>query len=924
MVSFRFLVPLLIVGFTGSVLAREPVTWTFSPDVAVDYNYWSKSQNWVDPYGNHGVPEEGDSLEFLVAPAYMHRAELGRYMKRIHFGPNASQNIAHNGLYLLGQDQGGEGLWWEPKAASMWCQYMFDGDVIVNINSGVTITPGGFVARDSTRKARFTKIGAGTLVGGTSGYKSTNWTGGTIREGVFTHPSHLNHVLPNQDYYFDGTASSAWFKIANSNLTLRSCWFHSTTNTYANADGHGITDGEKKLSLTLTGTMPVDEQYFEGVIAGTTTFVWNPSESTKSFVLSRGKSTTLGSFIVSNGLMRVSNGATATALLTLEIDGPDSVFSIDADAGDDFAASELHVSRGGKIRLSAGRTLLLMCVKKDGVRLPGGVYAGADSTGSGLKVDWIEGAGEIRVFGRDESSATWTGAGSDTLVSTAANWAGNLMPNFDSLGLLVTFAAGGTSAKLAADFVGCVGGMVLSAPEGSSYFSLNADAGARMYLGAGGIRTAAQADEESRTYGIHWPIEVVEAQEWTTVRATDSLVMDVPISSSGEHAITKKGPGTLNLKAANTFKGQFRLEEGTVHVYDGQAFGDTALGTSLKLAKGNSIVFHGVTCPEDFQVTQLAGGTFELASGTTNTFVGLADLRDGANSFSFKVSSWSAGVFRGGLFNGGNFGIWGKGALIVEEKPMILTDRISMGNGSVLDLRVANNAIGVNPYLMRDSTLYTRVPYAINYGNDGAYNACVCMGDTAGGSLWDMCGCDQRVMEFSAYSGNPATVTSETAASLHLQFTANRSRDLIKYYSVTNYATFKGAAMLSYEGNREFCLMRNQESSGELRVGSGTLRFPAEGGSWLGATNVVVAGGTLSLLRNRVFGDHAAIDLSGRLELGEGVVQRCATLVTNGVPVTLPGTYGSSLSKAEFKDDERFAGKGILKVGTLGMCIFVR
>lgn len=900
--------------------------------------YWSSPTNWTDEAGNMAVPIDNDRLYLNVKPSSRSASRFDDYnnsvfkawggngqipyMKRIEFGPNAAgHNVSDCALYFKSVAEDGEGMVIRHSGSnSFWTPVASRGDVLFELcTSSSSISFSNAKGISATQKFGAVKLGPGRLT--IAGAGNAHWRAIEVREGTFSYSGGTNTLPAGIELSLTGTAATGWLQLTNPQR-LSGGWLHSSADLpLAN---HGISSGND-ISLELCGDSPVDEQYFAGALAGNLSLVWNPSEATKVFSLARAVSTTTGSLVVSNGVMRLCNGASATALAAVVVDGASSRFELASDAGANFHVQTANLTNGGKLKLAAGVVMRADAVLIDGETIPNGRFYSADGA-VGEAVNWLEDGGLLFVSGPsgETSSATWTGLGSDKRIETAANWEGDVVPDLVSRGLTATFATGGDEARLETVLREGFGGLVLSAPAGTTGFAFSGSENACVMLDANGITTAPATDNSARTYAMGWSLQLTSDQTWNLVGSNDTLDMTAAIRSFQSDTLVKEGLGRLNLRVPNLIGGPVMVNDGNVDVYDGNAFGVPTMPTTIDLSKA-TVTFHGVTCPENFLVTHVGAG-FRAASGTTNIFTGLVDLRENSKSMQLRGDATSAFVFRGGLRNGGNFGTNGGAALIVEDTPMLLTDRVSMGG--TLDLRVAHNELGINHCLFASMKLYTRVPYAVFYGTASSYqNTCMRMGMSGYSDLWDMCGCDQSIMELSAYSAGKAEITSAQPATLHWVHVKNRSGadSELRYYAITNFVQFTGAAMVSYEGDRELCLMRAQSSTGTLTVASGTLRFPAIGGTWLGATNVVVTGGTLSLLRRGVLDKTAALSISGpgRIELGADVVQRCASLSTNGVPV-LPGIYGSLDSVAEQKLDGFLSGTGLLKVGELGLSILIR
>src|SRR5262249_20653634 len=102
--------------------------------------------------------------------------------------------------------------------------------------------------------------------------------------------------------------------------------------------------------------------------------------------------------------------------------------------------------------------------------------------------------------------------------------------------------------------------------------------------------------------------------------------------------------------------------------------------------------------------------------------------------------------------------------------------------------------------------------------------------------------------------------------------------------------------------------------TGGTTVDAGTLT--ASSASALGNGNVTVSGGLLSILNSSTIADASTLSVTnpGMVDLGSGVNETIASLILGGT-TQANGTYGSTLSSAQFKLDQYFSGTGILSVG---------
>ena len=88
---------------------------------------------------------------------------------------------------------------------------------------------------------------------------------------------------------------------------------------------------------------------------------------------------------------------------------------------------------------------------------------------------------------------------------------------------------------------------------------------------------------------------------------------------------------------------------------------------------------------------------------------------------------------------------------------------------------------------------------------------------------------------------------------------------------------------------------------------------------------VVRGTGRLSLASSAALGRKARVEMSGsgKIVLADGVEQRVGALFVGGSQMS-GGTWGSSASDADNKNDTLFEGRGVLKVAGTGMFLIFR
>lgn len=417
----------LVLGMLVAGAGAAATTWTFTPTEKHNDNGWwyfNNPQNWRDEAGATGLPQEGDRIECLVRPDYNIAATLNDvYLSRIYFGPDNTQSVGHRGFCLKEGTEAGDGFVYAPATAgAMWCSLFLDGMVTLDVQqaSARLSFQAGVLGRSATRPGRFVKIGPGMVRAEDDGQVAKHLRdlrGGVIREGAFALGMRLPMKVEGKEFFFDGTAGEAWLKVqpvwGKSTPTTLTHEFvdghiHTATNRLP-VEGHGLTDDGTGHTFVLSGASPVDEQYFEGQLAGALNFVWNPSDTAKAFRFARAASPTTGALTVSNGVVRLTDGATFTGLSRLVV-GPTATFEVAETAGEGLKVGALVLAAGGRLAVGAGKTVRVPLLWQGGQNVPDGTYTAAEA-------DWLTGAGTVVV---DRYHGTY---GENQIVLTVADGA---------------------------------------------------------------------------------------------------------------------------------------------------------------------------------------------------------------------------------------------------------------------------------------------------------------------------------------------------------------------------------------------------------------------------------------------------------------------------------------------------------------------
>lgn len=409
--SIRSLVVASAVAAAGGFPLAEGDTyyaWGGGPKNAYSYD-WFDTSNWrvkneIEEYVVPAtLPQQGDIVIFNKKVEYMsafHASLTVPALWKVDFQVN---NIIHQGfITLLG---GGEGLKMSPDGDMGWWAGITlsgTGEVPIDVPAGRKFTNQKGV---SGATATFVKTGGGTfrtagegaaayspkvtkLRGGNFQVKASNLLDGG--EFVFDSNEAGNLVLENS---YNGTWYNKW-ELKNGALSES----ESVVNTT-----HGIssTDTGARAYLRLTGTPKVAEQRFTGQLYATGGISFEPSVKQAGgadyvFTIAKSVSTAGGGLSVTNGTMRLIEGATFGNLQIVNV-GSGATFEVAAGSGACFSCGALDVAAGGKLKLGAGVTLAFgKNVTVAGTPLAEGVYtaSGADDT---IAANWIEGDGQVTV-----------------------------------------------------------------------------------------------------------------------------------------------------------------------------------------------------------------------------------------------------------------------------------------------------------------------------------------------------------------------------------------------------------------------------------------------------------------------------------------------------------------------------------------------
>ena len=500
-------------------------------------------------------------------------------------------------------------------------------------------------------------------------------------------------------------------------------------------------------------------------------------------------------------------------------------------------------------------------------------------------------------------------------------------------------------------------------------------------LGSQGIKTAAS----SRAV-VQAPTELRASQEWT-VRNGGGMEVKASVASYPDVALTVGGSGWIDWTAAcPNLWGPLTFTNLTLAIKGSGTLGPAGAGPVYIYNPGDAksaTYVNGTVIDRDLWLTdcsKAAGSGYAritVPDNATLTFNGTV-CSSNTTTLALTLGRNSTVIFNK-LFmsrNAGSIQNGAGGGKAIFNGPYHNRDRFTM-TGGTLEFHARLNRMNGNMGTWSGGTVKLMTDYALEASNQTRRQPIKTTGNEMdadirtwvnpkGSAVLDLCGHDQSV-DHVALHGGGGTVTSEGAATLHVIRTSNYwanhnytqgfsvpsgfSDDNSYGYECADRGFWTGGVTLKYECSNpaQRFMMRTSSSTGCVEVVAGTLvflrrakttgetfdlklgsanPFPRQAdddGAWTNATKAVVKGGVLKLEHGKAFGKETAFELNsaGKLQREAGVRQSCASLTLNGTEAPV-GTYGSTESDAQYKDDAYFTGTGVLKVGKIGVYILIR
>jgi len=934
--------------YTGSAgTAGTKVAWIEGAGTLVVRETYVRRVYWCaktgsSSYSGAGDPDvlanwkEKDGSDYIAATSLPHNGDIIVFNNTLH-----SKQMATTATFLSNTANGLKGVVFEGSGYGVG-----DNWTVIWGSNELYLAADGFISNCVAHASLSARIWKNIHVKGTGpGLRLASVSGGRLllhrrihsslpvrTEGAgtvqivdYSHSTNPTHEV-NESYYGNygltvagvdlaatTTEIMTWYKITNS--YVRFATSDATLRLVKNKDGDGIWFGNGATfgqangvmgTVTTTGgeawlrfydTPGAAEQTFTGRLRGQSCFLWSPS-NISSFVFSGATSDTTGSLIVSNGTVRLEDGAKFTSLAKVVI-APSAQLSIGKGAQVASQAIDIGVDDNnvtGKVVIAKGSRIELKSVTINGEAVAGGIY---DKTSG-----WISGDGRALV-----GDATWP-------EDKTAIWNRDDSPH----------RIEGTVWYKGVSLYG----------ETMTETDLCAAPGAKMMLGASGVDMSSAG-----TYYLGWPIVFSGDQAWTIANG-GRLDFCKPLDSYERGTIT----------VGDTTDGKqviFWAASGCVHDWwfgknttvvlrnaEGCGWGRISIDRGQLRPCGGEI-------PNTVAFTNNANETYAYLNAmdntTRSTFLSPVSLPYSGHARLYAIHAplrfkSTLSKPRGYIYFDGQFEF---------DAPVNFGNGAMLFDNATLYMNAATNKVGVNNFqFSTNGKLFTTVPYALS--NSEIVKANMNVG-SSGCAVWNLCGCDQGV---TYLKGGPCSVvTSETAAVVHVKSTSNYASANSQYtwnntaYDAgvpTNYVCFAGGAGLSIDGDAKgyVRIAGLSSTTGTLSVTGGGLvemaasqYYPPDKntykGMWPNASGVSVTKGTLDVQHNKAFGKGTALSVSGdaaKVKLSYKGQMSLASLTLDG-EAQEPGTYGSLTSSAMYKS-ACFEGTGTLRIGKFGLRLSVR
>lgn len=597
--------------------------------------------------------------------------------------------------------------------------------------------------------------------------------------------------------------------------------------------------------------------------------------------------------------------------------------------------SEINVFTGGvltngKIDVRAGTTETIARLYIDGAQQAAGTWGATGSGATHINDAFFAGGGLLSVTEDPAAAYTdvvWDKGGTNTLMSTAENWAGDTLPAHTGHERAVFgTGAGPAGVDVAASFYK----MVINWP-GSDFHFDNIGGGGSLTLGRGGIEIPGPAS--TRYNRIRVPVTLADDQFITLTNGY--VFFEQPVSDGGNgFGLTVCNPSRGNAAVIpqnqNTYSGKTVLKNRSILYIRGSGdvlgstAGDTLVENGSYLYIDTQSATTGLTIAEplvlDGDSTLSYVGTLQNYKGTNVLTGPISGLNNSMRVRSSTVGATldiTGGITADALGGSCILATDGGGTVTVREKPVYANTFYANGKswGGMVVIAATGNVT---------RTCYMNANVRLGAQEAFEYLGNLILGNDGRIANVDLNGCGLTVRRSLRTDVNSTNSVIFSAAPATL--TVDQTVD------TTYGGSFAGAVSLVKRGAGTLTLTNElgnaTTTSGGVTVKDGTLTVAGAYGT-LGpaCTNITVEGSATLALAGAsasMLSDDAIVRLpaagigAAKISLAAGVAETVGWLCC-GERLMAPGTYGATGSGARYVDDTRFSGLGVLNVrhGTL-------
>lgn len=393
---------------TVVVEGMAPETFRWVKRDAYESLKWSRPENWIDEQtGQNGVPVDGDTIYLPGGYAADNVNDLVNFRPRRIYVQGGYSSPSGNPVIFDGTDPN-DGIY--NDGFMYWRIPLVVNADAITLFASAAVGHQGDISSTDGRRFTVRKKGGGlwalqSQANAYTGFRRLELYEGRVSLGW--QGFGVGTSFPeNLDIVFAGENTSLR---CNRDATLRGAVIAETAAAVnrahrlgAHGDSGDVHVGEKAVTLALVGE-PAADSRFTGVLEAPLSLLWGPANArTFTFAGASSANTTTNALTVTNGTVRLAEGATFTALGTLALMGGAATgFRVEAPPAQPFHAKALVLETGAeRLFLEGGVKIAVDAATVGGADLPAGVYH-ATGVAGGTGAAWIAGGGYLCVGGAD-------------------------------------------------------------------------------------------------------------------------------------------------------------------------------------------------------------------------------------------------------------------------------------------------------------------------------------------------------------------------------------------------------------------------------------------------------------------------------------------------------------------------------------------